>query len=147
MVNRNYFEHGDERKTSLPDSAVILDTKAKEKTNGKAQQLVLVCPLGAEGKLDESQLQWIAVDSMTGPSRGIGFSPTTYGMIPGTVVSLNYDNQQNPRITGVVSNQEVDPKKADTSDEASDKQKPWQKPGQPQQTKPGSAARTDIMDA
>lgn len=147
MSSRNYFEHGDERRTALPDTAVIIDTRAKQGTNNKAQQLVLVCPLGAEGKLDESQLQWVAVDSMTGPSRGIGFSPTTYGMLPGTVVSLNYDNQQNPRITGIVSNQEIDPKKADTSDEASDKQKTWQRPGAQQQIIPGSGARTKILDA
>lgn len=121
MAQRNYFEHGDERKTSLPDSAVIIDTKSKQGTNNKAQQLVLVCPLGAEGKLDESQMQWVPIASVSGASRGIGFSPANYGMLPGSIVDLSYDNQQNPRIVGIRSNYEIDDKKADTNKAGSDK--------------------------
>lgn len=125
MSARNYFEHGDERRTALPDTAVVIDTKAKEGTNNKAQQLALVCPLGAEGKLDESQLQWIPVSTVGGASRGIGFSPSTYGMTPGMIVDLSYDNQQNPRIVGVRSNYEVNDQKADTNKLGSDKQRAW----------------------
>lgn len=125
MSARNYFEHGDERRTALPDTAVVIDTKAKEGTNNKAQQLALVCPLGAEGKLDESQMQWVPVSTVGGATRGIGFSPGTYGMVPGMIVDLNYDNQQNPRIVGVRSNYEINEQKSDTNDLSSDKNYAW----------------------
>jgi len=134
MSARNYFEHGDERRTALPDTAVVIDTKAKEGTNNKAQQLALVCPLGAEGKLDESQMQWIPVSTVGGASRGIGFSPSTYGMTPGMIVDLSYDNQQNPRIIGVRSNYEINDQKADTNKAGSDKQRLWHNPSGQTQT-------------
>jgi hypothetical protein len=145
MASRHLFDHGDERKTTLPDSAVIVDTKAQEGTGNKAQQLALVCPLGAEGKLDESQMQWIPVSTVGGASRGIGFSPSTYGMTPGMIVDLNYDNQQNPIIVGVRSNYETNEQKADTNKAGAGKQRTWHNPSGQTQTASVEGPHTPTM--